>query len=295
MRTSLILGCLWYYGTGLDQKPITVQARDPVALVSRLLDRSEHDHRKIAPLGGEPAPDADYKLRSDWATSLLYRGVTERAIAALEKVEKDKPGEYIVASNLGTAYELAGNNEKALYWIREGLRRNPDSHEGTEWLHVRILEAKIALSKDPDWLKTHTVLGVDFGADPVPASPAAWPPGQTSLTTQTALTYQLHERMGFIPAPDPVVADLLTDLGNLQATGLTIEHGLAIYDLAMTYKPVRADALQARIAKLREMSAARIQRQVLKKGGIVAAVMAGAAALAFLAVWAYRKTQVLTK
>jgi len=49
--------------------------------------------------------------------------------------------------DLGTAYELAGKNEPALRWIREGLRRNPNSHKGTEWLHVKILEAKIEQEK----------------------------------------------------------------------------------------------------------------------------------------------------
>jgi hypothetical protein len=55
-----------------------------------------------------------------------------------------------VAANLGTALELLGNKEEALHWIREGIRRNPQSHEGTEWLHAKILEAKIAAQKDAD-------------------------------------------------------------------------------------------------------------------------------------------------
>ena len=45
----------------------------------------------------------------------------------------------------------------------ECLKRNAQSHYGTEWLHELILEAKIALAYDPTWLQTHTVLRIDFG------------------------------------------------------------------------------------------------------------------------------------
>lgn len=73
-------------------------------------------------------------------------------------------------------------------WIREGIRRNKDAHEGTEWLHVRILEK-------------NSVLGLDFGNGSGPVKPAkGWPAGNTGKPVKdeeliTAIIYQLHERI----------------------------------------------------------------------------------------------------
>jgi len=80
---------------------------------------------------------------SDLAVAFVHQGKYSEAIALLQELERRYPGKYQVAANLGTAFELSGDNKQALQWIREGIRRNPKSHEGTEWLHVAILEAKL--------------------------------------------------------------------------------------------------------------------------------------------------------
>ena len=49
---------------------------------------------------------------------------------------KKYPNEYVVIANLGTTYELMGNNEKALEYIKKGMKLNPRSHNGSEWIHV---------------------------------------------------------------------------------------------------------------------------------------------------------------
>src|SRR4029077_1629809 len=116
-----------------------------------------------------------FNERSDYAVSLVYVGKTKEAVELLQSLEKEQPGTYIVAANLGTALELLGNNEEALHWIREGIRRNPQSHEGTEWLHAKIIEAKIAQEKDPNYFKSHSVLELD----PKEASRAMTIHGQT--------------------------------------------------------------------------------------------------------------------
>lgn len=245
----LLLGCLWYYGTNLNSEPITIEGVAPASLVAHLT-RHDHDPRKVPP--GPLKSDADYKYRSDYAVAMVLQGKYPLAIELLEGIEKEKPGEYIVAANLGTAYELAGDNAKARFWIQEALKRNPNSHYGTEWLHVRILDAKMALEKDPAWLASNSVLGVDFGSAPKPEAPFRWPKGINGGTAMMALAFQLRERMGFVPPPDPIVADLLFDYGNLLAIQMSAEHGLAVYDLAATYKPAKAERLEARRAFMKK-------------------------------------------
>src|SRR6185295_18138288 len=156
--------------------------------------------------------NADFKVRSDYAATLVHRGEARRAVEVLESVERLHPGEYIVAANLGTAYELSGNLDKAYFWINEGIRRNAQSHEGTEWLHLRILKARMALAKDPAWIQTHSVLELDFGTGTEPKKPETWPADSGGAEgVIKALAYQLRERMAFVPAPDPLVGGMIAD------------------------------------------------------------------------------------
>jgi hypothetical protein len=94
------------------------------------------------------------------AIDLIYRGDYEKALTLLHGIEATSPGRYDTAFNLGTAYELTGDNVNALKWITEGLRRNHRSLRGSEWLHVAILNAKIQAANRPDHLLTKHILEV---------------------------------------------------------------------------------------------------------------------------------------
>jgi tetratricopeptide (TPR) repeat protein len=270
--------CLWYYGTNMRGESIEVSAFGPEAYLRHLTDDSEHRRLRNTPPEAEPSADADFKRRSDYAATLVHRGEVKRAIEILEYIERVHPAEYVVAANLGTAYELSGNNEKALRWVSEGIRRNKESHWGTEWLHVRILEAKLAFAKDPLWLTSHSVLGLDFGKDLVPSRPPKGTDGEEGTKTETALEYQLRERMAFVKSPDPIVGDLLSDLGNLLALNKTIEHAVAVYGLAIQYKPEQTLLVTQRRDHLQQVVDDSRRRRWLKQtiiyGGIVAAVVA---------------------
>jgi tetratricopeptide (TPR) repeat protein len=193
------------------------------------------------------ADGGDFRVKNDLATTLAHTGEAEEAVKLLEEVEAEKPGLYFTAANLGTAYELAGDDRKALEWIRKGIERNPDAHDGTEWLHVLILQAKLAVAEDPKWLETHFILG-----DPVESmdaegfavrrgaigSGAVGNRGEklTPEQVKTALLYQLHERLQFVKPPDTVVGALLLDLGDLVADEPIGMGGAAgIFELASKY------------------------------------------------------------
>lgn len=186
--------------------------------------------------------DASPLTRNSLAVALIHLGRVREAVPILEGLERERPGLYMTAANLGTAYELAGDNQKALEWIKEGVRRNGDSHYGTEWLHVKILEAKLALEKNPHWLLKNSVLGADIRAPEDVSRPQrvitdylGRPKSLAEI--EAALVYQLHERMEFVDPPDQVVADLLFDLSNLLARTRSAEHAQAVRGLALSYNP----------------------------------------------------------
>jgi len=136
------------------------------------------------------------------------------------------------------------------------MRRNPQSHEGSEWIHAAILETKLALAGNPDLLRTRSVLGLDFGTGTVPRMPASFPRDTTgkpanARATREAIHIQMAERLQFVPPPEPIVGDLLFDYANLLMLTDTMENAAAIYELALRYGTPRAVLAQQRLAHAR--------------------------------------------
>jgi len=251
--------CLNYYGTDVHghkkEAPPGMPGSADEYMQELMRDGPSREEllKKKEELEGDVAAGFGYKAESDLAATLIYLAEYRRAIAILQPLAEQHPDEYTLAANLGTAYELAGDNHKALKWIKEGVRRNAQAHEGSEWLHVKILEAKIELEKNPDWLKDRSVSGVDFGDEATPEPIAAYE--RIALTDlRRAIGYQLRERMGFVKPPDAIVGDLLFDLASVIALRETVEFAVPVYELAVTYEAPRAALAQKRIDHFRSFS-----------------------------------------
>ena len=171
--------------------------------------------------------------RSDYSVALMYLGRYQDAVGLLQALEKESPGNYSVAANLGTAYELAGNNVEALKWIKEAINRNATSHAGSEWLHVKILESKIAGGSNPDYLKSHPIFGLH--AETVHDGISVDGNELSSREVADAMQYQLEERMKFVKPTDPIVAGLLFDYAAIEAATRTLESARGLLNLALDY------------------------------------------------------------
>lgn len=262
-----VAACINMYGTDLQGKPKMMKEGFPDNYVEGLMAKVNQKidwKKEKAELEEKLKSDSDYKIRNDYAAALIFLGETKQAIEILLQIEKEHPGLYMTASNLGTAYELNGDLENAITWIKEGIVRNEHSHYGTEWLHVKILEAKQNLAEDPDWLASHSVLGADFGIGDVPVAPS------TPITdydgeplklenVHYALQHQLRERLQFVNAPNPIVADLLFDLGNVLALKDVAEPAIPVYEFAMTYGAVDGDLIESRLTQMRLLVSANPQ------------------------------------
>jgi len=198
---------------------------------------------------------------SDLGVARLLIGNYDDAIKLLRETEERFPGNAKVAANLGTALELKGVDEEALKWIREGVIRDASEHYGSEWLHARVLEAKIALKANPQWFDKNSVLGLDFGPDDVPVAPEILPiekgklKGATDLIKQ--IDYQLAERTKFVRPPDPFVGDLNASVGDLMIAGglSALDTGVldvspdSYYEEALRYGAPHADLIRKRLAR----------------------------------------------
>ncbi len=162
------------------------------------------------------------------AVELIVSGEHRKAVDSLVLIEKEFPGRYETATNLGTAYELNGEIELASVWIKRGLKLNSDAHDGTEWLHDKILSAKKSIMTNPDWLREHSILNtVDFD----------------SADVIKAIEYQLSERTQFVKPPDPIVADLYYLLGLVhQENGNVFKMSTSFKD-SLKFNALRKDAI----------------------------------------------------
>lgn len=185
----------------------------------------------------------DFRILSDLAALELKAGSKADGLKMLEELYGKYPDEYNIVANLGTAYELAGNNAKALELINRAISINPQSHYGSEWIHLRILEYKTGKRA-----ALNSIIGLNQGDDF-----AAWirnkeykfPRPPDSLQVQIA--YQLHERIAFLPAPDSIIAQLVIDFADITAKDESLAPARDFYLFALPYNPGLKQALELRI------------------------------------------------
>jgi tetratricopeptide (TPR) repeat protein len=176
----------------------------------------------------------------------VLNGNYDAAIRKLLALEGIHPGRQATAGALGTAYERAGDYESALRWINTAIDRDPQTRAGTEWLHARILQARMDLNTDPDRLTRSPIVPLSEAGLPLDGN--AYLPCARALSADDlmdALYYQLAEQMLFIKPEDPVVADLLHSFARLEETVSHPEAASAFRALAREYRLNSEDTAEA--------------------------------------------------
>lgn len=168
---------------------------------------------------------------SDYGALLVYNGQYLQAKAIFIEIESKTPGLYATASNLGTTYELLGQNDSALFWITKAIKINPNSHDGSEWIHLKVLEGKLKSNGNDNYFLTHNLLSLDFGDSEKPVNKN----NIDLLKLRNQLYHQLNERMSFVKPQDQIVGQLLFDLGNVNAMTMDVKSGLQVYEVAKKY------------------------------------------------------------
>lgn len=203
------------------------------------------------------ASRSDPAVLSDSAALMLYSdgaGSAENALALLEQAEERAPGLYANAINRATALELLGRLDEARDWVEEARNRNRQPQAGTEWLHQLILQAQLELRTNPDWLKTNSVLGADFGADVKPQLPRVPDRETWAKRSRQALLFQLRDRLPTSAKPNPILADMLFDFANLQSLSGSPGSALELYELALDYGIENVSLAERRANSLREQA-----------------------------------------
>ncbi|MDF2454745.1 MAG: tetratricopeptide repeat protein [Cytophagaceae bacterium] len=193
--------------------------------------------------------EGDYKDSSDFALIEMKIGSLKTALTILEKLYPNYLNEYNIVTNLGTAYELAGKNELAFKFISKALQLNPNSHQGSEWIHLNILREK--LKKKPDYK-----LIINLQVSDLRSGLGSYNSAKdldTLFSIRDQLLYQLEERISFIAPEDAIVSQLLIDAGDLIAITASVELARDYYKMALQYNPKNQTIVEDRLKEINKV------------------------------------------
>lgn len=171
-----------------------------------------------------------YKEMNDYGVLLIYAHQYDSAIKIFKEIEKTHPLLAKTAANLGTAYELKGDLKKATYWIAEGIKRDSNIHEGSEWIHLKILDAQMEQQKNPNWIRSNDVLGLDFGDRAAPQLKVKMIEfNQQNYNLEKILAHskiQMDQRLRFVEK-DPITAQIVFNMANIEVIQMSREEDAA--------------------------------------------------------------------
>ena len=244
---------LSHKGTGLEGHSVnTGRETWDIRYLRWAISKTPIEGVKLLIQTGSQDPEFEEEIQAlEW----IAEGKTTEAIEALLKLEEESPGNYSIAANLGVAYELAGDLNNALKWVRTCIDRNPESHHGTEWLHELILLASIEIEKNPDYLKKHQVIECNF---------TTHNSGKEVLIKNgnhmkwrdfsVAVLFQMKERMVFVKPRNEVVADVLVTYAKGLSQFDSLENALKILNIAQEYclpqQAVQIDSMKSEFSKI---------------------------------------------
>ena len=175
-----------------------------------------------------------YKYLSDYSVSLMKLGKADVALELLKELHYYYPNEYKIVANLGTAYELNSELDSALKYIKKGIELNPNSHGGSEWVHVKILEAKQKIKTNPDYLSENTILQLSEKQ-------------KNDKKIYEQINIQLRERFPFSSPPNQIMAHLLIELAEYAINVESVEYANAIYKMINDYYNYDSDYIKKQL------------------------------------------------
>ncbi|WP_291722525.1 tetratricopeptide repeat protein [Bernardetia sp.] len=181
-----------------------------------------------------------YKYLSDYSVTLMKLGKTDIAVDILQVLHYHYPNDYKIVANLGTAYELNSELDSALKYIKKGIKLNPNSHGGSEWIHVKILEAKQKITQNPSYLSQNSILALSETQ-------------KNDKEVYTQINIQLRERFPFSSPPNDVMAHLLIELAECSENVESVEYANALYKMVKNYYKYDSDYLDEKIKETQKL------------------------------------------
>ena len=140
--TFKALACVNYSGSGTKFNGAWTSGNSirPMMQLRRALSRDLS--RDGVQMEAELRGSTNFNDRSDYSIALMYLFTEAKRQLNFFRYWKKNSRATTSSPRIRNGLHSSDNNEEAARWIAEGIRRNPESHEGTEWLHLKILRQK---------------------------------------------------------------------------------------------------------------------------------------------------------
>jgi len=167
------------------------------------------------------APTSEkYKYISNYCATLIKLGRHREAVPILENLLKEKPNEYEINANLAVAYELNGQIDRALILLKKSISISPNSHNESEWFHLRILEAAINLRENNLNPQDISVLRIQ---------------NDTLKKIGFQISYQLKERIPLTKATNNLLSKVIEESADFYSANISLEWAMELYAIAIGY------------------------------------------------------------
>ena len=171
------------------------------------------------------------KALSNKGLALMKLGSVAKAKEIFVRLVQRNPNEYSMVANLGTAFELSGELDSALKYISKGLKINPKSHFGSEWIHLELLKTKIKRKKSKYYIIKNSILSKELLESKRDTSKQRW----RESKVLNNIYRQVRTRAAFTPAPNEVIWNLLLSAGEFAQKHDTYENALLAYAYSKKY------------------------------------------------------------
>lgn len=200
----------------------------------------------------------EYKTQSDVAVHLARLGRIKESLNILRNIYYRHPEEFIILSNLTFLYELNGKIDSALFINEKSLDRFSKTYKGSNWVHMKILQAKLKMQMDSNWIYNHKVLNLQLKH----AKKITKRTGDnTDVDEQfrennsviSSIIYHIKERIPYTPAPDLLLSSVIAESAELMAQEFSMEHAVYLYYLALEYDPSDTKHIKNEIQYLKRL------------------------------------------
>ncbi|MCX7702185.1 MAG: tetratricopeptide repeat protein [Gemmataceae bacterium] len=220
----------------VDQRQLRVLAGRPPAGLPDSPLRAEYE-REWGRLRANPSLSADEA--ADLGALCLRLGKFEQALDVLRPAQRQHPTHFRIAANLGTAWHLHGELDRAVDALKVAVRLAPESDRPYEQLHLRLVEGR---RRAGSGIRLDDLFGVRYG-DHVGTMPdeerQKLPADAVAMTQRLALSL-------------PADGLLLWQLGELANAHGDIASAAAILEGCVSEFGLNSPELRRRRQQLRE-------------------------------------------
>lgn len=192
--------------------------------------------------------DYSYKNISDYGAWLLMAGRSKEGLDLFRALSNKYPDVYEIMANTAVAYELNGNIDSALVWQLAAIKANPKAHNDSEWIHLKILEARKKLASDPDWCLDHNITGIADSVRLHYKNPHHIDGKEMDMFVNAV--DQLEERLSFTHAEDKVMGKFMFELGDAYQRA-SIHRSYYCYAMAKHLYPALGAAADKKMDEIR--------------------------------------------